>query len=68
MTPYEIHMQETYLYIRLWLVIVGIVAAVVPFLLPDAFVPFAGFAFMGIGFVYHFVLRKRLPNLPEKDS
>ena len=66
LTAFEVYEQQTFVYIRSGLVAIGAFAAVLPFLLPDSFVPFAGFAYALIGFVYHFIHASRNKNRPNE--
>lgn len=66
LTPFEIYEQQTYVYIRWGLVAIGMLASVVPFMLPESSVPLAGFAYSLIGLMYYIVNRVRLKNQPDK--
>ncbi|NVJ60124.1 MAG: DUF1211 domain-containing protein [Gammaproteobacteria bacterium] len=56
---FEQHDTQTYIYVRYWLVVIGLVAAAIPYALPDKWVPFSGFVFTLISLVYFFVERRQ---------
>jgi hypothetical protein len=59
LTKFEIHQVGTQIRISLMLAGVGLIAAFMPFVLPDQWVPLAGFCYALIGVVYFVVERSR---------
>lgn len=68
LSTYEIFHTKTYIYIRWWLVIVGLAAALLPLLLPDGYVHFSGFIFSSIWFIYFFIEKTRHKKWTELNQ
>lgn len=59
LTKYEIHKIGTQIRISILLAGVGVISAIIPFLLSDKLIALSGFSYALIGVVYHFVETSR---------
>lgn len=68
LSDFELYQLTTELYIRYLLIALGIAATILPFLLPDGVVPFAGFIYALIGIEFWIVERLRGQSAPQQSA